>query len=133
MKRLFGINLPEESRMAYALTLIYGVGNARAKVALDQMKISLDAKVKDVDETVLRKLQDVLEAFKVEGDLREEVRQNIKRLREIGSYRGGRHTHGLPVHGQRTKSNGRTKRGKKKTVGSFKKEDLARTQQTAKK
>ena len=98
-------------------------------VAIDSEK-----KVKDLSEDELKKLQDYIEKnYKVEGDLKEEVNLNIKRLKETGSYRGIRHIKGLPVRGQRTKSNARTKRGKRKTVGALKKEDMARLQQAAEK
>ena len=126
MKRLQGITLPEDKRVEYALTLLYGVGPNRAKEILAALKMDTAKRVKDLTEEEVRSLQLEVEKAKVEGDLREEVRNNIKRLREIGSYRGMRHAHGLPGHGQRTKSNARTNRGKRKTVGSFKKEDMAK-------
>ncbi len=127
MARLIGINLPDDKRIEYALTLIFGIGPNRSKVILEASGISPDARVKTLTEEDIKKLQDYIEkSFKVEGDLKEEINANIKRYREIGSYRGMRHAHGLPVHGQRTKSNARTKRGKRKTVGALKKEDAAK-------
>ena len=131
MARLLGINLPDNKRIDYALTLIYGVGWTRASKLLEQVKVPAAKRVKDLTEEDLKKITVVLEkAYKVEGDLREEINENLKRLREIGSYRGFRHVHGLPVRGQRTRSNARTKRGKRKTVGALKKEDWAKLETT---
>ncbi len=130
--RLVGVNLPDNKRVAYALTLIYGVGFANGGVILRESNIDENRKVKDLTEEELKKIQTILEKkYKVEGDLKEEVRENIKRLKSIGSYRGLRHTHNLPLRGQRTKSNARTKRGKRKTVGALKKEDAVKVMNTA--
>lgn len=127
MTRLIGINLPDDKRIEYALTLIFGIGPKRAKIILSECGIDLSTRVKDMSEEDVKKLQDYIEkTYKVEGDLKEEINANIKRYREIGSYRGVRHSRGLPVNGQRTKSNARTKRGKRKTVGALKKEDAAK-------
>lgn len=127
MTRLIGINLPDDKRIEYALTLIYGIGPNRAKLILKECGIELSTRVKDMNDDDVKKLQDFIEkTYKVEGDLKEEINANIKRYREIGSYRGIRHSRGLPVNGQRTKSNARTKRGKRKTVGALKKEDAAK-------
>lgn len=132
MVRLVGVNLPDNKRVAYALTLIYGVGFANGGVILRESNIDENRKVKDLTEEELKKIQTILEKkYKVEGDLKEEVRENIKRLKSIGSYRGLRHTHNLPLRGQRTKSNARTKRGKRKTVGALKKEDAVKVMNTA--
>lgn len=134
MVRLIGINLPDDKRIEYALTFIYGIGPSRAAVILEACKIDPSTRVKNMSEENSKKLQDYIEKnFKIEGDLKEEINANIKRYREIGSYRGMRHARGLPVHGQRTKSNARTKRGKRKTVGALKKEDAARVQNAAQK
>ncbi|OGK39062.1 30S ribosomal protein S13 [Candidatus Roizmanbacteria bacterium RIFCSPHIGHO2_12_FULL_44_10] len=134
MARLIGVNLPDDKRITYALTFIYGIGPNRAGKILTGVAIDSEKKVKDLSEDELKKLQDYIEKnYKVEGDLKEEVNLNIKRLKETGSYRGIRHIKGLPVRGQRTKSNARTKRGKRKTVGALKKEDMARLQQAAEK
>lgn len=136
MARLIGINLPDDKRIEYALTLLYGVSWARSKDILAQAKVDKDTRVKDLTEADLKALQDYVEkAFKLEGDLKEEISMNMKRLKEVGSYRGVRHMRGLPSRGQRTRSNARTKRGKRKTVGAMKKEDMVRLQQatTAKK
>lgn len=133
MARLVGVNLPEDKRIEYALTKIYGIGWNRAGDILKEVSIDTHTKVKDLKEEELKKLQGAIEKkFKVEGDLKEEISNNIKRLREIGSYRGIRHLRGLPGRGQRTKSNARTKRGKRKTVGALKKEDMVRMQQSGK-
>lgn len=130
MARLLGIVLPDDKRIDYALTLVYGVGWTRSRKLLDQVQVPQNKRVKELTEEDMKKITQVLEkAYKVEGDLREEINENMKRLREIGSYRGMRHAHGLPVRGQRTRSNARTKRGKRKTVGALKKEDWAKVDQ----
>jgi small subunit ribosomal protein S13 len=124
-----GILLPDDKRIDYALTLIYGIGWTRAKKVLTSTKIAPEKRVKDMTEDELKTLTQLIEKnYRVEGDLREETGENIKRLREIGTYRGMRHSHGLPVHGQRTRSNARTKRGKRKTVGALTKEAWAKTE-----
>lgn len=132
MIRLGGHNLPDHHRIEFALTSVYGIGWKRARDILASVKLSTDTKVADLSDEQVQMLQAALSTFKIEGDLREEVSDNVKRMREIGAYRGTRHARGLPAHGQRTRSNGRTRRGKKKTVGSFTKEDLARQQQNKK-
>ncbi|MFS8158720.1 MAG: 30S ribosomal protein S13 [Candidatus Roizmanbacteria bacterium] len=126
MKRLQGITLPEKERVEYALTLLYGIGPSRAQKTLVSLKISSATRVADLSEDDMKRLQTAIEVYKLEGDLREDNRNDIKRLKEIGSFRGARHSHGLPARGQRTRSNARTNRGKRKTVGSFKKEDMAK-------
>jgi small subunit ribosomal protein S13 len=119
--RIAGINLPNDKRIIIALTYIYGVGNNRAQEVLKQAKINPDTKVDKLKEDEINKLREVLEKkYLLEGDLRREVNSHIKRLKEIDSYRGSRHLKKLPVHGQRTKTNARTKRGKKQTMGSGK-------------
>ncbi len=127
MARLLGITLPDDKRIDYALTLLYGIGWSNVKKVLDQSKVDSSKRVKEVTEEEFKKLTEVIEKnFKVEGELREQLTEDMKRLREIGSYRGGRHAKGLPVRGQRTKSNARTKRGKRKTVGALRKEAWAK-------
>ena len=127
MARLMGITLPDEKRIDYALTLFYGIGWSNVKKLLDQSKVSASKRVKEVTEDEFKKILEVIDKnFKIEGELRESLTEDIKRLREIGSYRGGRHAKGLPVRGQRTKSNARTKRGKRKTVGALRKEAWAK-------
>lgn len=130
MARMLGVTLPDEKRIDYALTILYGIGWSNVKTILSQLGIEANKKVKEISEEDFRKIIDVIEKnYKVEGYLREAINENIKRLREIGSYRGIRHIRGLPVHGQRTKSNARTKRGKRKTVGALKKEMWAKLEQ----
>lgn len=122
MARLAGVDLPREKRVEIALTYIYGVGRTRAKEALEQTGISPDIRVKDLSDPQLVALRDFIEGnFKVEGDLRREVAADIRRKVEIGSYQGLRHRRGLPVHGQRTKTNARTRKGPKRTVAGKKK------------
>lgn len=132
MIRLGGHNLPDNQRIEFALTAIYGIGWKRSEDILKATKINTHTKVVDLTDDDVQALQAALTKYKVEGDLKEEINGNIKRLREIGTYRGMRHARGLPGKGQRTRSNARTRRGKKQTVGSFKKEDIARMQQTKK-
>lgn len=130
MVRLLGVVLPDQKRIDYALTTLYGIGWSNAEFILKQSGVADNTKVKDITEDEMKKIIQVMEKnYKVEGDLREEVTENIKRLKEIGAYKGVRHARGLPVHGQRTKSNSRTKKGKRKTVGALKKEDWAKLEQ----
>lgn len=130
MTRLLGIMLPDNKRIDYALTLLYGMGWSNTKKILKQVGINGDKKVNQLNEEELKKITTVIEKnYKVEGDLRGYINENIKRLKEIGTYRGLRHIKNLPVRGQRTKSNARTKRGKRKTVGALKKEAWAKMEQ----
>lgn len=126
MLRLVGIDLPENKRIVIALTYVYGIGPKIAKKILEKAKISQDLRAKDLTAVDVSKLQKIIEEFKVEGDLRKEIRENIQRLKRIGAYRGSRHSAGLPVRGQRTRTNARTLRGKRKTIGAMKKEDAAK-------
>ncbi|MCT1367292.1 MULTISPECIES: 30S ribosomal protein S13 [Kocuria] len=122
MARLAGVDLPREKRVEIALTYIYGVGKTRADEALAATGVSPDIRVKDLSDAQLVQLRDYIEGnFKVEGDLRREVAADIRRKVEIGSYQGLRHRRGLPVHGQRTKTNARTRKGPKRTVAGKKK------------
>lgn len=122
MARLIGVDLPREKRVEVALTYIYGVGRTRAEQTLEATGVSPDTRVRDLSEEELVKLRDHLEAsFRLEGDLRREVAADIRRKVEIGSYQGIRHRRGLPVHGQRTKTNARTRKGPKRTVAGRKK------------
>ena len=122
MARIAGVDIPREKRLEIALTYIYGVGRTRAAETLAATGVSPDTRVKDATEEELVKLRDYIEAnFKVEGDLRREVQADIRRKIEIGSYQGLRHRRGLPVHGQRTKTNARTRKGPKRTVAGKKK------------
>ncbi|KKP65875.1 MAG: 30S ribosomal protein S13 [Candidatus Roizmanbacteria bacterium GW2011_GWA2_35_19] len=127
MARLMGITLPDDKRIDYSLTILYGIGWGNVGQVLTQANVSPSKRVKELTEDELKKITEVVEKnYKVEGDLREVLTENIKRLKEIGSYRGSRHMKGLPSRGQRTKSNARTKRGKRKTVGALRKEAWAK-------
>jgi small subunit ribosomal protein S13 len=123
MARLMGVDLPREKRMEIALTYIYGIGRTRATEILDATGVSPDLRSKDLSDEDLSKLRDFIEStdFKVEGDLRREVQADIRRKIEIKCYQGIRHRRGLPVHGQRTKTNARTRKGPKKTIAGKKK------------
>jgi small subunit ribosomal protein S13 len=122
MARLAGVDIPREKRVEIALTYIYGVGRTRSLQALQETGISGDVRVKDLTDDQLVALRDFIEGnFKVEGDLRREVAADIRRKVEIGSYEGLRHRRGLPVRGQRTKTNARTRKGPKRTVAGKKK------------
>ena len=115
MARIAGVDLPRNKRMEIALTYIYGIGKALSKEILNRAGVSLDKRSDDLEEVEIRKIRDVIEAdFKVEGDLRREVSMNIKRLMVLGCYRGLRHRRGLPVRGQRTHTNARTRKGPRK-------------------
>jgi small subunit ribosomal protein S13 len=116
MARIEGVDLPRNKRVEVALTYIYGIGPSRSQEILDRSGVSPDTRVRDLTEAEVQALRDGVGQFRVEGELRREVQMNIKRLIEIGSYRGLRHRRNLPVRGQRTKTNARTKRGPKKTV-----------------
>ncbi|HJD53687.1 MAG TPA: 30S ribosomal protein S13 [Candidatus Avibacteroides avistercoris] len=120
--RIVGVDLPQNKRGEIALTYIYGIGRSSANKILSQAGIDRDIKVKDWNDDQAAKIREIIGAnFKVEGDLRSEVQMNIKRLMDIGCYRGIRHRLGLPVRGQSTKNNARTRKGKKKTVANKKK------------
>ena len=122
MARISGIDLPREKRIEVALTYIYGIGPARAAKVLETTQIDPDTRVKDLTEEQEGALREAIEKnYTIEGDLRRETAMNIKRLSEIGCYRGLRHRRGLPVHGQRTKTNARTRKGPKKTIANKKK------------
>ena len=122
MARIAGIDLPREKRIEIGLTYIYGIGRTSAKKILEMAQIDPDTRVKDLTDEQEAKLRDVIDKnFTIEGDLRREVALNIKRLTEIGCYRGVRHRRGLPVRGQRTKTNARTRKGPKKTIANKKK------------
>ncbi len=121
MARIAGVNLPREKRLEVGLTSIYGVGRSTAQHVIAELGLSPDMKVRDLTDEEITRLRAHIDALTVEGDLRRERSQAIKRLSEIGSYRGLRHRRGLPVNGQRTKTNARTRKGPKKTVGRGKK------------
>ena len=120
--RISGVDLPREKRVEIALTYIFGIGRTRAQKTLSETGVSPDVRVKDLTDDDLVKLRDWIDAnYKVEGDLRREIASDIRRKVEIGSYQGLRHRRGLPVHGQRTHTNARTRKGPKKTVAGKKK------------
>ena len=120
--RIVGVDLPQNKRGVIALTYIYGIGRSSAATILEKAGVSEDTKVKDWTDAEAAKVREVItEDYKVEGDLRSEVQMNIKRLMDIGCYRGIRHRNGLPVRGQSTKNNARTRKGRKKTVANKKK------------
>ena len=122
MARLVGVDLPRDKRVEIGLTYIYGIGLTTSKKILAETGVDPDVRIKDLTEDDLTKLRDYIqENIKVEGDLHREVSQNVKRLMEIGCYRGVRHRRGLPVRGQRTKTNARTRKGPKKTIANKKK------------
>jgi small subunit ribosomal protein S13 len=122
MARIAGVDLPREKRVEIALTYIYGIGPTKSKEILAATGISPDTRVKDLTDDESKRLRSEIETnYRVEGDLRREVAMNIKRLMEIGCYRGLRHRRGLPVRGQRTKTNARTRKGPKKTIAGKKK------------
>jgi small subunit ribosomal protein S13 len=122
MARLAGVDLPREKRMEIALTYIFGIGKTRSKQILDATGVSPDLRARDLSDEDVVRLRDFIENnYQIEGDLRREIQANIRRKVEIGCYQGLRHRRGLPVHGQRTKTNARTRKGPKKTVAGKKK------------
>ncbi|AEH52201.1 MULTISPECIES: 30S ribosomal protein S13 [Heyndrickxia] len=121
MARIAGVDIPRDKRVVISLTYIYGIGKSTAQKILAEAGISEDTRVRDLTEDEVNKIRDIVDRLKVEGDLRREVSLNIKRLMEIGSYRGLRHRRGLPVRGQNTKNNARTRKGPRKTVAGKKK------------
>ncbi|MDD5693005.1 MAG: 30S ribosomal protein S13 [Patescibacteria group bacterium] len=128
MARISGVNIPDEKRVEVSLTYIYGIGLTRSQKILKEININPDVRVKDLTDTELNNIREYIEkSYKIEGDLKREIVQNINRLKETGTYRGLRHKAGLPVRGQRTKTNSRTKRGKRVTVGSGRKKASAKT------
>jgi small subunit ribosomal protein S13 len=132
MARIAGIELQDKWRIDFALTKIKGIGWSTAEKVLEKAGIDASKRVKELDQDAVSKIASVIEDKPIEGELVRQVRKNIQRLQQIGSYRGHRHQRGLPARGQRTKTNARTKRGKRKTVGAFKKEALVKQQQTKK-
>ena len=123
MARLAGVDLPREKRIEVGLTYIYGIGLTSSQKILKKAGVNPDTRVKDLTDDEVAAIRTAMDGYKVEGDLRREVALNIKRLTEIGCYRGLRHKRGLPVRGQRTKTNARTRKGPRKLVSRSKKED----------
>ncbi|CAD2072536.1 30S ribosomal protein S13 [Phocicoccus pinnipedialis] len=121
MARIAGVDVPRDKRVVISLTYIYGIGNTTAKTILAKAGVNEDTRVKDLTDDELNKIREVVDTYKIEGDLRRETNLNIKRLMEIASYRGMRHRRGLPVRGQNTKNNARTRKGPKKTIANKKK------------
>ena len=130
--RIVGVTIPDEKRVDIALSYIYGIGRKNVSVVLQKAEVAGDKRAKTLTEEEIKRLTKILETYKIEGDLKAEIAGNIRRLRDIGSYRGLRHAHGLPVRGQRTRSNARTKRGKRVTIGAIKKEVMAKMDQAQK-
>ena len=122
MARIAGVDLPRDKKVLAALPYIYGIGHTRAKEIIEATGVNPDTRVRDLTEEEIAKIRDFIDQnYKVEGDLRAEVQLNIKRLIDLGTYRGLRHRRGLPVRGQRTRTNARTRKGPKKTVGARRK------------
>lgn len=131
--KIIGVDIPDEERVEIGLTSIYGIGKSNVDQLLDEAKIDPNKRIKSLTKEEVSRIIKALDSFKVEGDLRKEVRDNINRHKNIRSYRGLRHIVGLPVHGQRTKTNARTAKGPSKTVGALKKEDWAKLEQQQRK
>lgn len=128
MPRIAGVNIPDNKRVEIGLSYVFGVGPSNCKDILAKAGVINNPKFSELNETEIDKIRVIVEKeYTVEGDLKQQVSQNIRRLKDINSYRGTRHRRGLPVHGQRTKTNARTKRGKKVTVGSGKKKAADKT------
>ena len=121
MARIAGVDIPNDKRVVISLTYIYGIGKPLSQEILAKAEVSEDTRVKDLTEDELTKIRSVIDSYKIEGDLRREVSLNIKRLMEIGSYRGMRHRRGLPVRGQKTKTNARTRKGPRRAIAGKKK------------
>ena len=128
MPRIAGIDIPEKKKLQFALRYIYGVGPTNVNEVLTKAGVDGEKRTFELTAEEINKLQKVVDTMQVEGDLRKIISQNISRLRSISAYRGTRHTKGLPVRGQRTRTNARTKRGKRVTIGAMKKEALAKTE-----
>lgn len=129
MARIAGVDLANEKRVDIALTYIYGIGRSNVVPLLKEANIDAGRRIKELSDEEINRISKIIEKkYKVEGDLRQEVRDNLKRLSEIRAYRGLRHERKLPVRGQRTRSNARTKRGKRMTIGAMKKEDRIKTE-----
>jgi small subunit ribosomal protein S13 len=125
MPRIAGIDIPDNKRTEISLTYIFGIGRSNVSLILKQANVDADKRAKDLTAEELNRLQRAIEQYPIEGALRERIRDNIQRLKRIGSYRGMRHIANLPARGQRTRVNARTRRGKRRTVGAMKKDDLA--------
>lgn len=124
--RILGTNLPDDKRIDISLTYLYGIGRKNVVNILQKANIEASKRAKTLTEEDIKRITNAIEGIKIEGDLRAEINENIRRLKETGSYKGTRHSHSLPVRGQRTRSNARTKRGKRVTIGAIKKEVAAK-------
>ena len=124
--RIVGVTIPDEKRVDIALSYVYGIGRSNVIQVLEKAEIDGTKRAKTLTEDEIKRLTKVLESYKLEGDLKADIAANVRRLKEIGAYRGLRHAHGLPSRGQRTRSNARTKRGKRVTIGAIKKEVMAK-------
>lgn len=128
MPRIAGINIPDHKRVEIGISYVFGIGPTNGKLILDKLKITNNPKFSELTQTQIDQIRDAVEKqHVVEGDLRQVINQNIRRLKEINSYRGSRHAHSLPARGQRTKTNARTKRGKRVTMGSGRKKSSDKT------
>lgn len=132
MPRIAGVDIPEKKRIEAALTYIMGVGTNNVRKILATAKVNPDQQASKLTPEEVARLQKTIDTYPTEGEIRKQVRENIQRLQRIGTYRGLRHSQGLPVRGQRTKTNARTKRGKRKTVGALKKEEMLKIQERVK-
>ena len=121
MARIAGIDLPKNKRGVIGLTYIFGIGKSRAKEILSRAQVNEDTKVSEWNDDEISRIREIVVSYKIEGELRSEIQLNIKRLMDIGCYRGIRHRNGLPLRGQKTKNNSRTRKGKRKTVANKKK------------
>ncbi len=126
MARIVGIDLPQQKRIDIGLTAIFGIGRKNVEPILKEAKVEASKRIKDLTDEEIARISKVVEKMIVEGDLRKKIAEDIQRLKSIGCYRGLRHSKNLPVRGQRTRSNARTKRGKRKTIGALKKDVLAK-------
>ena len=131
MARIIGVDIPDHLKVEYALQVLYGIGKTNVWEIIEKANLDSNKRAKELTDEEIGRIQKVLENYLIQGDLRRQINQNINRLVTIKSYRGSRHAAGLPVHGQRTKTNARTKRGSRKTVGALKKDDLAKTAKPA--
>lgn len=129
--RISGMTIPDEKRVDISLTYLYGIGRSNVKGILEKAQVDASKRVKDLSEEEQKRILDAISSIKLEGDLRAEIYANIKRLRDSGSYRGMRHARNLPARGQRTRSNARTKRGKRMTIGAIKKKVAAKMEASA--
>lgn len=132
MPRISGIDIPAEKRTEIALTYIFGVGRSNVKKILQEANISADKRAKDLNSEEISRLGRVVDRINTEGELRKQIRENIERLKRIGAYRGLRHLAGLPARGQRTRTNARTRRGKRKTIGALSKKEAQKLEESKK-